>query len=45
MEQHKKDKRHFLYFIFQSDRKECIMVKEKANSLRQYLLRLFGKGE
>lgn len=37
-------KHHFLYYIFQSDKKRCIMEEKQWFLIRQ-LLRAFSKGD
>ena len=39
---------HFLYYIFQFDKKRCIMEEKRARSLHRHFqktLKLFQKGE
>lgn len=41
-------KRHFLYYIFQIDRKHCMIEKDKETSLKRWfgtILDLLRKGE
>lgn len=40
-----KEKHHYLYYIFHFDKKYCKMEQTKTQTLREYLLRLFKKGE
>ena len=48
MNPNKRKKHHFLYYIFQQDKKRCIMKKEKAGLLAQWFkntMDLFKKGD
>ena len=40
-----KENHHFLYYIFHFDKMNCKMEQTKTQTLREYLLRLFKKGE
>ena len=38
-----REKHHFLYYIFQNDKNQCMMEEKKANRLQNWLRNLFRK--